>query len=803
MHCDKIGLAIGICWLASGSLAAEVSSAFPVLLPERLDIGNTNIKPLQPIDSAAWIWSEAPGKVRIFRNRFQSPGEKVRIHVSADNRYVLKLDGERIARGPERGTLDHWTYRTLELTLAPGEHVIDAVVQRLEGRENPLAQLNWWKTGGFILKAEGRLDAALSTGTGNWKAKAFDNVEMANERAGSFGIGGSNVITGSSPWFAKMEDAEFGPVTVVREKIKGSIHGCPADGWSLYPTTLPPQYERVLTPGTIKSVTRGTPNDYAPLFRGESVTVPANSEEEILWDLENYYCAYPEVETSGGKGARIDFGWAESLAEKDGRKNDRAAYEGKTAKYFNDVFVSDGGEDGFTTTWWRAGRWVRLLVKTADAAITLRRLAIAEVHYATPFTHSFVCDDASIAPVIGICERAMQMCSHEMGFDCPFYEQQMYTGDTRLQLLIQGVLFDDDRLIRRDLELFDYSRRGDGMVGFNFPTFGTQQGFSYSVIWPMMLGDYALWHDNVAWLKYRFPGLVHTMEGCRNFENEEGLAVNAPGWNFQDWTTWPKGGTRGCAPDANGTNCFNNLLYAYALKSAALVSEVVGEPAFAAIYRERFARTTAAIQRRFWSEARGMLADDLGKSSFSEHNLSMALLLDFLPQDRAESCARQLMDAPDLVPTTVYFSHYLFDAYAKIGRADQILKRLDLWRGYVARHLKTTPESPEKPTGGKQPRSDCHAWGAHPLFHLHASILGIRPAAPCFAKVRIAPQPGTLRQIAAVTPTPKGDIRSDLRFSGKAVSGTIELPKGLTGEFVWQGTVRPLLGGKNSIGNAH
>ena len=32
-------------------------------------------------------------------------------------------------------------------------------------------------------------------------------------------------------------------------------------------------------------------------------------------------------------------------------------------------------------------------------------------------------------------------------------------------------------------------------------------------------------------------------------------------------------------------------------------------------------------------------------------------------------------------------------------------------------------------------RSDCHAWGAHPVFHFYATVLGIRPAAPGFRRV--------------------------------------------------------------------
>ena len=37
------------------------------------------------------------------------------IHVSADNRFILYLNGERIGDGPARGDLDHWRYETFDL----------------------------------------------------------------------------------------------------------------------------------------------------------------------------------------------------------------------------------------------------------------------------------------------------------------------------------------------------------------------------------------------------------------------------------------------------------------------------------------------------------------------------------------------------------------------------------------------------------------------------------------------------------------------------------------------------------------
>ena len=89
--------------------------------------------------------------------------------------------------------------------------------------------------------------------------------------------------------------------------------------------------------------------------------------------------------------------------------------------------------------------------------------------------------------------------------------------------------------------------------------------------------------------------------------------------------------------------------------------------------------------------------------------------------------------------------------------------------------------------------------GAHPLYHLHANVLGVRPSAPFFARVRIAPQPGPLTWIKAKTPHPRGMIVSDLRFDGSSVTGSVRLPAGLTGVFAFAGQEVELASGETAI----
>ncbi len=770
-----------------------------LFLPERLERGNTNQQPVQPIDSASWIWAPglppaaAPdGTFLRFRRTFDAiPGGRLRLHVSADERFVLLLDGEDFSRGPHRGTVEHWLYQSYDIDLAPSVHTLEAVVYQL-GDHAPLAQLT--SRGGFILKAEGAYDETLTTGKAEWTVAPLACTRMTDKgESHTFGVGDQCEAVGTSYLDERPADSAYRPAVVVRGPIQPNIYGLRANGWMLYPTTLPDQLHERKTPGVLRqALWNGVPVPLPDL--AAPIAIPADTRAEFLWDLGDYYGAYPELTVSQGAGASIRWGWAESLYNADGTKGHRDDFEGKTFRGFVDTFRPDGRPRArFTAPWWRSGRWCRLEIQTAGEPLTLERLVIAESRYPTPPVAEFHCDDGSLEAVQRLCVRGMQMCMHEMFFDCPYYEQQMYPGDTRVQLLTVGALHADDRLNRHAITLYDLSRRDNGFVGMNFPTRGTQESATYTMIWPYMFRDYALWHDDIAWLRARLPGLRNVLDGLAAYEDDRGLVENLSGWSFMDWVpAWP----HGIAPHGDvgqGVSALNNLQYLHALQSAADTESAMGEAPMAARWRDKANRLAAAIVDAFWSEERGLVADTEDKDCFSEHAQCFALLCDILPDRLRERAWHGLLHDTDLARCTVYFSHYLFETYFRFGRADLFLRRLDLWRDYVAIGLRTPLEAPGNA------RSDCHAWGSHPLYHLHAGVAGIRPAEPFFRSVRIAPCPGPLRWIHAKTPSPHGLIETRLAFDGNAVHGTVTLPACLSGTFEWHGQSLPLHPGSQTL----
>ena len=90
------------------------------------------------------------------------------VHVSADNRYELFANGERVSSGPARGDLHHWRYETVDLAshLHPGRNVLAAVVWNF-GVHAPQAQVT--SQTGFLLEGEGEAGKTVGTDR-SWKA---------------------------------------------------------------------------------------------------------------------------------------------------------------------------------------------------------------------------------------------------------------------------------------------------------------------------------------------------------------------------------------------------------------------------------------------------------------------------------------------------------------------------------------------------------------------------------------------------------------------------------------------------------
>src|ERR1700756_4666693 len=87
------------------------------------------------------------------------------VRVSADNRFILCVNGTRVGDGPARGDLGHWRYERFDLapTLKSGENLITATVWNW-GVYAPVAQMS--DRTAFLLESEATGDACISTPEG-------------------------------------------------------------------------------------------------------------------------------------------------------------------------------------------------------------------------------------------------------------------------------------------------------------------------------------------------------------------------------------------------------------------------------------------------------------------------------------------------------------------------------------------------------------------------------------------------------------------------------------------------------------
>lgn len=758
---------------------------------------------------ARWITHPAAPKadygVWLFRRTFELPAAPARfvVHVTADARYRLWVNGRDVCAGPQASDPAEWRYESVDLApwLRAGTNVIAARVVGY-GDQAPYASMGLRTA--FLLQGDTAAERIADTGPA-WKAaraEGYAPFRADRDNLHTFIVvgPGDRLDAARHPWGwqeAGFDDAGWSAPRVLGPGLPHGW-GTDVDCW-LKPRSIPLLEE---TPERLARVVRAsgvTPPAEFPATAAP-FTVPAGTRAEILLDRGHLTNAYPQLTVSGGRGATVTLRYAEGLFDAAGRKGHRDEHAGRELRGVGDRFLPDGGAHRlFAPMDFRTYRYLQLEVETGAEPLVIEDLGGVFTGYPFAENATFASDDPALAKIWETGWRTARLCATDTYVDCPYYEQLQYVGDTRLQALISLYVSGDDRLMRNALELFDRSRIPEGLTQSRYPSLSPQLINTFSLFWVDMLHDYWRHRTDDAFLRARLTGLQAVLAWFEaRIDPATGLLGPLPYWTFVDWADewgWNEAAGIGGEPAGahTGGSAIVTLQYAGTLRRAAELCRALGRADLAPGYEATAAGLLAAVNRHCWDEARRLYADTPAKDVFSQHANILAVLAGAVTGDAARDLIARTADDPALIQVTTYFRFYLLRALKEAGLGDQYLERLGPWHAMLARGLTTFAEKPD-PT-----RSDCHAWSATPVYELLATVCGIEPASPGFATVRIEPHLGPLQRAAAKMPHPRGEITVTLRREGTGLRAEVTLPEGVTGEFTWGGKTVALHAGSQGL----
>ena len=730
------------------------------------------------------------------------------VHVSADNRFVLYLNGERVGDGPARGDLNHWRYETFDLApmLKAGTNTLAATVWNF-GVYAPVAQF----TDRTALLVEGDTDAEKAVNTdASWMVEVEPGQVPLPRKVNGLWVymaqGPGETLRAADydwDWMSGSGSRWVAAASAIRENIYpnsgvAASFGVQADlPWALVPDKLPHMAYASEDAGHVVR----TGLEAAKSFPAQAVTVPAHTTEHILLDRSELTTAYPKLTFSGGKGSHVTFTYAEALYDKDLHKGNRNEVGDRKALGVIDDIYPDGGQHRvFETLWWRTWRYLDIAVETGDEALTLEKL---EAHYtAFPFETkaTFTASDPDLEKIWKIGWHTAELDAHETYMDTPYYEQLQYGGDTRLQAMITYSMTSDDRLPRQAIQALDDSRIPLGITASRYPSALPQFIPTFSLLWIGMIHDNYMYRPDTNFVKGFLPGERTVLDWFAGYQHPDGLLSKVPWWSFIDWIE-----TNQEFPsyDKNGESCLTTFQYVGALQDAVELEGALGNPVYVEMDKKRLEAAKKGLQSQCWDKRVGLYADTPAKEIYSQHSNMLAVLDDVAPKETQQALLRRVFakdmgeagsaSGPALIHASFYFRYYLARALDHAGIADDYLKTLGIWHDFLKMGFTTWPEQPG------DTRSDSHAWTAHPTYDLLTLVAGIEPASPGFKKVKIEPHLGDLTSLEATYPHDKGLIHVRYAVSSGTLHADVELPEGLTGEFVWKGKTTALKGGKVSL----
>ena len=739
-----------------------------------------------PRGQAKWIWLPGfkdfddilPGRFVLFRKAFELPDvptSPCEVCVSADTRYKLFVNGTCLVQGPCKSYPTRWYYETINITsfLRAGTNIITAKVLRFFPDQIGSSSLMTAPVPGFILW--GNIGQVLVRTDDTWLCREDDSIHLKTRSEWNYILGPPFLSLDERVDLSKAHsDVQDGKVDLSQWSMAvpavTPVKMMPVlEPWKLFERPIP------LIPEIPKSFHKalkcaGSPDlqqwndllcDSKPLVIGADQAVSVEFESSVLTT------GFVEFDFVGGGGAEASILYAESYEKDLGTttspfplprlKGDRRDRKHGRLYGNEDHVILAGGKTQYEPFWFRTFRFIRFTLNTKEVAATIQRIGLREIHYPLDITTS-VSLSSEVQPVWDICLNTLRNCMHETYEDCPFYEQNQFAMDGRLQLLFTYQISRDDRLARKTIHEFHASRRDDGLLETNFPvSFRAINIPQFSLFWILMLHDHMMYFGDASLIRKYIGTADGILEFFGSRINEDGLVspFDPECWAFVDWAKeWhgPDGIRDMAVPPIykkTGVVAYNSLLYSWGLQHASELCDFIHRQDTAVEYRRRAESLNRAVKTHCLTGE--FFVDGPGAEEICEHTQVFAILSGAVSDEAAKQLMRRTIEHQTMPRCSYAMKHYVFRALEKTELYTEFFESMTQpWKNMVENNLTTCPED------DVNFRSDCHGWSANPIYEIVACLHGIRPSAPGFKSVQLLPKRELLKTAVARYKLPSG-----------------------------------------------
>jgi hypothetical protein len=713
---------------------------------------------------SSFIWASPTqnkeGVAIAFRKSFalaEKPAQAA-MHLFADVRYVLWVNGFYVERGPARFQPNGPEYDSINLAryLQPGNNVVAVlVVGSLSGgkvmRHAP----------GFtaLVHVDGKQISRTDT---TWKWT--DGTRFRQCAAGWPNLGETLVD-------ARVENGDWTRADYRDTAWKPAL---PIGGGNWGPLTA----RRI-------PLLRETPVAVA-LSNGAHLPVTLRAGEKLEFGTSHLVQAYLDVEL-------------------DAEANTQLALEP-----FDVSYIAKAGPQRHFTIDTRGIAHGAIVVQSGKAVVTGLRLV--ERLYPFDRVGSFRSSDPSLNKLWTMCARSCEVLSEDSYVDCADRERVEWMDNdppgfdvTRTAMAGPGSggkpLYADPRLLGELVRRTALTLQPEGWVKAHtcsdrYDIHAKMEDRACE--WVAGMRRYYEATGDVALVRETWPAVVAQMDYFLQRRTPRGLV------QARDWVVW--GNPVGYLV---GEGITLNVFVAQALRDAAFLAGLIDERAAQARFSQAAGELAAAINRVLWNEKDGdyysgyfseaALQENLkegqkadlprkldsprteGLTSSTLHANVFALDRGVVPADRhARVVAAMLKQLPQHPGSDIMVYYYVIKQFYGLDRPELDLRALSLlregWKGMVASPWECSWES----FGGG---SMAHIYGMYPGYFLSSYVLGVRweDGVPLHKKLLIEPHLADLTQAIGVVVTEAGPVSvSWKRTSSGGLRFQLKVPAGVT-----------------------